>query len=220
MQVEINVPDSLSEIKLEQYQKFQALNTDENSESPFLLQKMIEIFFNLNLKEVATIKYKSVQVIVEHLNKVFSVKTDLKNTFKLKGVEYGFIPVLDDMSLGEYIDLDNYIGDWDNMHKAMNVLFRPIENKRGVKYNVIEYGKQDNSQVLKDMPLDIVLGAMVFFYHLNNELLTITLSYLEEEMHQEMTLEQRQTLERSGLGINQSMDYLRAILPDTIRLQP
>jgi hypothetical protein len=169
---------------------------------------------------VATIKYKSVQVIVEHLNKVFSVKTDLKNTFKLKGVEYGFIPVLDDMSLGEYIDLDNYIGDWDNMHKAMNVLFRPIENKRGVKYNVIEYGKQDNSQVLKDMPLDIVLGAMVFFYHLNNELLTITLSYLEEEMHQEMTLEQRQTLERSGLGINQSMDYLRAILPDTIRLQP
>jgi len=220
MQVEINVPDSLSEIKLEQYQKFQALNTDENSESPFLLQKMIEIFCNLNLKEVATIKYKSVQVIVEHLNKVFSVKTDLKNTFKLKGVEYGFIPVLDDMSLGEYIDLDNYIGDWDNMHKAMNVLFRPIENKRGVKYNVIEYGKQDNSQVLKDMPLDIVLGAMVFFYHLNNELLTITLSYLEEEMHQEMTLEQRQTLERSGLGINQSMDYLRAILQDTIRLQP
>ena len=97
MQVEINVPDSLSEIKLEQYQKFQALNTDENSESPFLLQKMIEIFCNLNLKEVATIKYKSVQVIVEHLNKVFSVKTDLKNTFKLKGVEYGFIPVLDDM---------------------------------------------------------------------------------------------------------------------------
>tara|TARA_Y100000385_G_C13036388_1_gene613200 strand:+ start:586 stop:1248 length:663 start_codon:yes stop_codon:yes gene_type:complete len=220
MQVEINVPDSLSEIKLEQYRKFQALNTDENSESPFLLQKMIEIFCNLNLKEVATIKYKSVQVIVEHLNKVFSVKTDLKNTFKLKGVEYGFIPVLDDMSLGEYIDLDNYIGDWNNMHKAMNVLFRPIENKRGGKYNIIEYGKQDNSEVLKDMPLDIVLGAMVFFYHLNNELLTITLSYLEEEMHQEMTLEQRQTLERSGLGINQSMDYLRAILPDTIRLQP
>ena len=220
MQVEINVPDSLSEIKLEQYQKFQALNTDENSESPFLLQKMIEIFCNLNLKEVATIKYKSVQVIVEHLNKIFSVKTDLKNTFKLKGVEYGFIPVLDDMSLGEYIDLDNYIGDWDNMHKAMNVLFRPIENKRGVKYNIIEYGKQDNSLGVKDMPLDIVLGAMVFFYHLNNELLTITLSYLEEEMQQEMTLEQRQTLERSGLGINQSMDYLRAILPDTIRLQP
>lgn len=220
MQVEINVPDSLSEIKLEQYQKFQALNTDENSESPFLLQKMIEIFCNLNLKEVATIKYKSVQVIVEHLNKIFSVKTDLKNTFKLKGVEYGFIPVLDDMSLGEYIDLDNYIGDWDNMHKAMNVLFRPIENKRGNKYNILDYGKQDNSEDLKDMSLDIVLGAVVFFYHLNNELLTITLNYLEEEMRQEMTLEQRQTLERSGLGINQSMDYLRAILPDTIRLQP
>ena len=165
MQLEINVPDNLSDIKLSQYQKFQALNTEENSDSPFLLQKMIELFCDLNLKDVATIKYKSVEVIVKHLNEIFSVKTDLINTFKLKGVEYGFIPVLDDMTLGEYIDLDNYMGDWPNMHKAMNVLFRPVEQKRGERYSIKDYGIEDHSEAFKDMPLDVALGSIVFFYH-------------------------------------------------------
>lgn len=220
MQLEINVPDSLSDINLKQYQKFQALNTEENSDSPFLLQKMIEIFCNLNLKDVATIKYKSVEVIVKHLNEIFSVKTDLINTFNLNGIEYGFIPVLDDMTLGEYIDLDNYIGDWPNMHKAMNVLFRPITQKRDDRYNIKDYAEEDNSEAFKEMPLDVALGAIVFFYHLNNELLKITLNYLTEAMEGELTLEQRQTLEKSGLGINQSMDYLKGILPDMTPLRP
>ena len=44
MKVEINVPDSLKEITLDQYQRFEKLNTEENKESTFLLQKMVEIF--------------------------------------------------------------------------------------------------------------------------------------------------------------------------------
>ena len=61
MKIEINVPDSLSEITLGQYQKFEKLNTKENKDTTFLLQKMVQIFCNLDLKDVATIKYKSVQ---------------------------------------------------------------------------------------------------------------------------------------------------------------
>ena len=110
MKVEINVPDSLKEITLDQYQRFEKLNTEENKESTFLLQKMVEIFCNLNLKDVANIKYKSVQEIVVHLNKIFDQKHSLTPTFTLGNVEYGFIPVLDDMSLGEFIDLDENLG--------------------------------------------------------------------------------------------------------------
>ena len=71
MKIEINVPDTLGEITLGQYQKFEKLNTKENQDTTFLLQKMVQIFCNLDLKDVATIKYKSVQEIVMHLNKVF-----------------------------------------------------------------------------------------------------------------------------------------------------
>ena len=50
MKIEINVPDTLKEITLGQYQKFEKLNTKENQDSTFLLQKMVQIFCNLDLK--------------------------------------------------------------------------------------------------------------------------------------------------------------------------
>ena len=218
MKVQINVPDSLKDITLEQYQKFEKLNTEENKDSSFLLQKMIEIFCNLNLKDVSNIKYKSVQEITKHLNKVFDVKTDLTPTFKLGGIEFGFIPVLDDMTLGEYIDLDTYLGDWENMDKAMNVLYRPITVNNKNRYNIEDYKESDNTEIFKDMPLDIVMGSLVFFWNLNKELLQITLRYLNQETRK-MTLEQRQVLEKNGDGYPLSMDSLKKILPDLIQLQ-
>ena len=218
MKVQINVPDSLKDITLEQYQKFEKLNTEENKDSSFLLQKMIEIFCNLNLRDVANIKYKSVQEITKHLNKVFDVKTDLTPTFKLGGIEFGFIPVLDDMTLGEYIDLDTYLGDWENMDKAMNVLYRPITVNNKNRYNIEDYKESDNTELFKDMPLDIAMGSLVFFWNLNSELLQITLKYLNQETRK-MTLEQRQVLEKNGDGYPLSMDSLKKILPDLIQLQ-
>ena len=218
MKVQINVPDSLKDITLEQYQKFEKLNTEENKDSSFLLQKMIEIFCNLNLRDVANIKYKSVQEITKHLNKVFDVKTDLTPTFKLGGIEFGFIPVLDDMTLGEYIDLDTYLGDWENMDKAMNVLYRPITVNNKNRYNIEDYKESDNTELFKDMPLDIAMGSLVFFWNLNSELLQITLKYLNQETRK-MTLEQRQVLEKNGDGYPLSMDLHKKILPALIQLQ-
>ena len=57
----------------------------------------------------------------------------------MNGVEYGFIPDLDELSLGEYIDLDGNISKWEQMHIAMNVLYRPIKNSKAGKYNIVDY---------------------------------------------------------------------------------
>ena len=215
MRVEINVPDSLNEITLAQYQRFEKLNTEDNKDSLFLLQKMVEIFCNLDLKDVVEIKYKSVQEIAVHLNAIFDTKHTLIPTFKLDGLEYGFIPVLDDMTLGEYIDLDENLGNWESMHKAMSVLYRPITFKKGHKYNIEPYkGMNEN---LKQMPLDVVFAAMVFFWNLNNELVQTILSYLQKEANN-LTTQQKQRLEASGVGINQSMELLKETLPSLMKL--
>jgi len=200
MKVKINVPEKLKEIRLDQYQKFQKLNTKENLDTIFISQKMVEIFCNLDLKDVANIKYSSVKNIITELNKVFEEETGLEPTFNLNGVEFGFIPILDDMTLGEYIDLDTYLGDWDNIHKAMNVLYRPIKTKKDGKYNIESYGSKDYSSLLKNMPLNIVMGCIVFFWNLNKELLQTTLNYLSQEA-KELTMEQRQTLQKNGDGL-------------------
>lgn len=213
MKVDIYIPEKLSDITLEQYQKFAKLNTEENQNSNFLLHKMVEIFCRLDLKDIARIKYQYVNSIVSDLNNIFNAKTELIQTFKLKGVEYGFIPKLDDITLGEYIDLDNNISDWETMHKAMAVLYRPITLQKGDRYQIEEYTAKEDTEKFKDMPLDVVMGSLVFFWSLSSELLQTTLKYLAKEMEGNLTIQQRQALEESGVGISQSMGWLKAMLP-------
>ena len=218
MKVEILVPDSLSDITLEQYQKFVKINTDENQDTGFLMHKTVEIFCNLDLKDIAKIKFASVREIIEDINKLFEPKQNLIQSFTLGGVEYGFIPVLEDMSFGEYIDLDENFKDWDSMHKAMSVLYRPITLRKGDRYQIEEYEGIKYAETFKRMPLDVVLGCMVFFYALNRELLKTTLSYLERESSQILTTQQHLHLAKSGDGIKASMESLREMLPDLTRL--
>ena len=212
MKVDILVPTSLSEITLEQYQKFERVNTEENQDTNFLMHKMVEIFCNLDLKDVAKIRFNYVKSILNDLNGLFDTKDELIPTFTLKGIEYGFIPALDDMTLGEYIDLDENFSSWETMHKAMAVLYRPITMKSKDKYQIEEYKGADLAETMKQMPLDVVMSAMVFFYRLNNELLQTTLNYLNQELPKQMTMEQRQTLAKSGVGIKASMESLRGML--------
>tara|TARA_R110002020_G_scaffold48955_3_gene139838 strand:- start:1055 stop:1705 length:651 start_codon:yes stop_codon:yes gene_type:complete len=213
MKIKIPVPESLSEMTLEQYQKFEKINTEENQGSNFLLEKMVEIFCNLPLKDIATVKFTYVQKIIKELNKTFMSKTPLINTFVMDGVEYGFIPKLDDITLGEYIDIDNNIKDWQNMHKAMSVLYRPTKLKKGERYQIEDYTAEENPELMKQMPLDVAMGSLVFFYLLQKELLETTLNYLTKEMEDSLTSEQRQILEKSMDGINLSGNWLREMLP-------
>ena len=52
------------------------------------------------------------------------------------------------MTFGEYTDLDSYIGDWDNMHKVMAVLYRPI-TKKGLNntYEIEKYNEIGRAHV-------------------------------------------------------------------------
>lgn len=219
MKVDVLVPSSLEDITLEQYQKFAKINTEDNEDTNFLMHKTVEIFCNLQLKNVARIKFNYVKQILNDINKVFEEKTDLVPRFTLGGVEYGFIPALDDMSLGEYIDLDENFTDWETMHKAMSVLYRPVTLKKGYRYQIEEYDGIQYAEVMKKAPLNVVMGCMVFFYSLNRELLKTTLNFLQTEIPKQMTTEQFQTLEKSGVGIRASMESLKGMYPSLTILQ-
>ena len=220
MKLEISIPTELKEIKLSQYQAFLKIAKD-NDDVEFMNQKMVQTFCNIDLKDVAEIRYKDVLEITASLSKMFNVTSHkFINRFKLGGVEFGFIPDLDEMTFGEYTDLDSYIGDWDNMHKAMAVLFRPI-TKKGLNntYEIEKYnGSITYSDVMKHAPLDVVFGANVFFFNLGNELLKSTMTYLENNK-QMQTILQQHNLENDGVGIVQSMDLLKGILQDLTQSQ-
>jgi hypothetical protein len=215
MEFKISIPTELSEIKLSQYQKFLKVAKD-NEEAEFINQKMVQIFCVIDLKSVAEIRYKEVVEITNSLGKMFDVSSHkFVQRFKMGGVEFGFIPNLEDISFGEYTDLDTYISDWDNMHKAMAVLYRPIK-KEGLNssYEIEKYnGSNSYSDVMKHAPLNVVLGANVFFYNLGNELLTSTMTYLENQK-EVMTILQEHSSLGDGVGTVQSMLSLKETLQD------
>jgi hypothetical protein len=208
MQVEILVPDTLSEITLEQYQKFLKIQ-DNNEDETFLAVKMIEIFCGIRGDHIMKMKASSIKDITRILTDMFNQKPPLVREFTMKGKEYGFIPKLEDMSFGEYVDLDTYVGDFENIHKAMAVLYRPITQKYNDKYLIEEYEGEDTEK-MKDMPMDAVLSSIIFFYNLGMDLSKVMLNYLQHEETQ--ALVQQLTLEKNGDGINQFSDSLREIL--------
>ena len=115
------------------------------------------------------------------------------------------MPKLDDMTFGEYVDLDNYLADWQLMHKAMSVLYRPITFKKKNQYLIEDYETADKYN-MKQMTLDVVFGAMVFFWNLRNELQKHILNYLANQTEVPISQELRDSL-KNGVGINLSMDW-------------
>ena len=204
---ELTVPNKLSEITLGQYQKFSKI-FKKDTDQDFLQKKMIEIFCNIPLAEVNKFKYSSINKVVKILSDMFNQKPDLKELFEMGGVEYGFIPKLDDMTFGEFVDLDTYSGDWQEMDKAMAVLFRPIKEKYRGRYLIKEYS--GDLEPMKQMPLDVALGAIFFLLNLNDQLMKHTLAYSKEEI-QNTTIQQLQTSTLSGDGILACINSLEQI---------
>jgi hypothetical protein len=213
MKLQITIPTSLDEITLEQYQKFLSIAKD-NPDGEFLQHKMVEIFCGIDLKNAAKISFKDVNEITTNLSNLFNQKYDLKRTFKLGDTEFGFITNLDEITLGEYTDLDKYISNWDMMHNAMAVLYRPITKKLKDKYQIEEYnGSYTYCDAMKFMPVDVALGAVVFFYNLGNELLKSTIHYLENN-REFQNIVNNHNLEVNGVGIHHSMLLLKEMLED------
>jgi hypothetical protein len=213
MEVQINVPSTLNEIPLKHYQDF--LNVQKNSsDEEFVAQKMVEIFCGIRLIEVAKIKLTSLNELIAHFTTLFSQVPKFQPTFKIGDIEFGFIPELEEISFGEYVDLDSHLQSWDNFHKAMSVLYRPIKTRKGDKYDIKDYDPNiDMQELMKFAPLDICIAASVFFWTLESDLLQATLNYLEKEIAKEknlsLTLAKQLNLPKDGDGIKAFMQSLK-----------
>lgn len=221
----LEVPQELSAITLQQYQKYlKVMEGNEDAEdTEFINLKVLEIFCGVTMKEAYKLPLAEFSFIINHIVEIFKEDTPLQRDFTLtdpKGdsVTFGFIPKLDDISLGEFIDLDNYIGDWQEIHKAMAVLYRPITFRKGDLYLIEEYeGSDKYAEVMKDAPVNVALGAVVFFYRLGN----VLSSYLLDSLTQKLKTDKQLTkdLEQSGDGISQYTQSLEEMSQNLKKLQ-
>lgn len=203
MKYVVNQPTSLDEISLLQYQKF--LKASETIDGHFLNQKMISLFCGMSLSEALMISKKDVNELVRDISALFENEEPLQKTFKIKGVEFGFIPNLDNITMGEFIDLDTYMGNWDDMHKAMAVLYRPVTKKYKDTYEIEQYESSDKyADVMKFAGMGVVQGSTFFLLNLSKALITASQHSLMEELTQEIT-QQLDSSGKNGDGIQASM---------------
>jgi hypothetical protein len=120
------------------------------------------------------------------------------------------------MTSGEFIDLENYLSSTESLHQAMAVLFRPIKSKVKDLYTIEDYeSSYKYAEVLKYMPLDIALGAMVFFLTLQKDCVNALTDYIQNEVEQ--SEQAKQVLAKNGVGINQFTQQLKGIFSDSMQ---
>ena len=228
--ITLNIPSSLSDITLGQYQKYikdiKHLTEKEEptqEEIEFSNLKLLECFCNINLKQAYQLPMTEFSSVINHINELFNVDHKLHNKFQMTDpdgneVTFGFIPKLEDISMGEFVDLEKYISDWQQMHKAMAILYRPVIHEKNNFYLIEDYeGSDKYSDVMKDSPIQAALGSMVFFYSLGNELSKHLMDSLAKQLKVDSDFKQH--LEQSGVGINQFTHSLEEMSENLKKLQ-
>lgn len=212
--MKIIIPTSLKDIKLSQYLEYLELvknTSDEEQKKGYLKAEKVQLFCNLTIDEVLNIQTTSVNSISDMIDDVLNLKADRVERVKLGGKVFGWLPKLDDMPYGEFLDLNNNISDWETVYIAMGVLYRPITLERKGKYLVEDYQTDKYHDLIKDIPMDCVVGAMVFFCNLGMDLLKYIGLYLEEEATK-MDFQKQTILVENGVGLHHLTNSLRETL--------
>ena len=202
----IQVPTDLNDITVDQYQRYMAANV-EGAEEDFLMFKTIEVFCDVDMKAVSQFPLSQAQDLYRDIILALDQTPTFNPFFTHDGVEYGFMPDMESMSIGEYIDLESGLSDSKDLHKAAAVMFRPIKKRKGNYYTIADYkGSNEEGKNAKRFPMGVVSSAVVFFYSIAKELLLVSRHYsrIEQIEKDSKTIALELNLLRNGAGISPS----------------
>jgi len=161
----IHIPTSLKEISLRQFVEFES--SDKTN------QDIVSIL--CDIESVSLLQLKDFQDITELCIDVLNSTPEFHRRFNYKGIDYGFIPKLDNLSTAEFIDLEMYMAKPETFHKAMSILYRPVSKykrnwfkKEQPFYDIANYSGA--TDIFIDAPCEYYLGACVFFFDLMSDL--------------------------------------------------
>ena len=156
-----------------------------------------QLIKELSIKDVAVIMSR----IAELQQKQDS---SLKRIVKINEVEYGFHPNLDEITLGEYADIETFIknGIETNLPSLMAILYRPVTQKKNDIYTIEAYDGdiRMRTEEMKQMSSEQVQSALRFFFVLGRELLLILPSYLMDQLTEMSQQSHQNPSQKSGDG--------------------
>lgn len=202
----IEVPTSWADITLKQYLAMQSEIENYKDDEEAQIACMLYHLCNLSPVYMKGLSADGYNLLKEKLNAFVSPDgIELKRIITLNGKEYGFEPNLSKMSYGAYAD----ITQWDtisidkNWPKIMSILYRPITQKKGDKYQIETYTGEWNEELFLTTDMDTNWGCLFFFINLQMDLLNATQKYLKG---MELPPNIKSTLEKSGEVMQQLLN--------------
>ena len=206
MKIKYVVPESIDEIKLNQYQLFLKLQ-DEISEKEidqvsYMIQ-VINIFVKGDLSKIEKLPVSKLEEIFQTVVNLFQQgESKLFQRVTIKGKEYGMHSNLSDITTSEFADIQEFEkkGFSENLHKILAVLYRPIIQEASGLYRLESYtGLEGRDELFKEhFPCEAVDGSIVFFWTLRNELLQTSHTSLSRRERRKLL---RQAEQSNGAGI-------------------
>jgi hypothetical protein len=199
---EFKLIDKWEDVTIETYSKLMTFtNGTKSSEALATLTELS----NIPKELLNQLELKHIVLMLEKLSHLQSQEdTTLKNIIEINGVEYGFMPDLDSISLGMYADIETFIknGIDKNLPELMAVLYSPIKLKKNDIYIIEPYDGDIRlrAEEMKQMSATQVHSALVFFYHFGSVLLTTLQLSLIEVLQGMKTQSQVNPLPTSGDG--------------------
>ena len=185
---EFKLPTSWDEVSVAQYSKLMLAIEKEGTTEIELMIKSLEALVGIDGGILSRVPIKMLREAYKQLGELTSnmPSNELSRVVEIDGIEYGIIPDFNELTLGEFVDLDNYLQDnYNNLNKIFAVLYRPVIERDGNSYNIEPYSLKnisDRRELFNNrLSIDTVYGALVFFCSIGSKHIESTLYSLEEE---------------------------------------
>jgi hypothetical protein len=197
-----NLITSWADVTLEKWIKLIAAQTGTKTKEA---RETIAAMSDIPKSLIDEMALKDVAIIMTKLSELQGEKdTELKKIIEIEGQQYAFHPNLDDLTLGEYADIETFIkvGLEKKMPEIMAVLFRPITEREKDVYAIAAYdGKiAIRAEKMKQMSAEQVQSALVFFWRFVINLSQIMPSFLVERTQEIAKDLEMKTSQKSGGG--------------------
>lgn len=170
MKVKFTIPEGMHDVSIAKWKQLQAI-TENTASDTAKVAKVVSLLCDVEERHVmglTTEGFNQLQADLQWALKPTKESWPLIPTTYIDGIEYGFIPDLTDLSVGEFADLDNLVASgnaYDHLEEVMAILYRPVTKRWRKFYDIEDYDpKPKDKEVMKEMTMDVALGAVVFFW--------------------------------------------------------
>jgi hypothetical protein len=197
-----NLINSWSDVTLEKWISLIDLEAGSKTKEA---EETIATLSDIPRKLIKELSIRDVAIIMKKLSELQNRQdTVLTKVIEIDGIEYGMHPNLDDITLGEYADIETFIKDGleKNMPELMSVLFRPIIERKNEVYTIAAYDGDITirAETMKKMSAEQVQSTLFFFYNFVIGFSKIMPSFLIEQTQEKVKQLQTETLQNAGVG--------------------